>query len=55
MDAEVVTISRQLAVRTLQLEMEYIFSALEEEALDASADELLSNSKGVAGVLCAVG
>eukprot|EP00879_Flechtneria_rotunda_P008574 GHRR01008984.1.p1 GENE.GHRR01008984.1~~GHRR01008984.1.p1 ORF type:complete len:466 (+),score=187.81 GHRR01008984.1:140-1537(+) len=46
MDAEVIAISRLLAVRTLQLEMEYIYSSLEEEALDVSADELRNSAKG---------
>jgi hypothetical protein len=30
----------------LQLEMEYIFNSLEEEALEISADELRNNMKG---------
>ncbi|KAF6258973.1 hypothetical protein COO60DRAFT_1515473 [Scenedesmus sp. NREL 46B-D3] len=42
MDAEVIAISRLLALRTLQLEMEYIYVSLEEEAIDVSADELLN-------------
>lgn len=46
MDAEVIAISRLLAVRTLQLEMEYIYISLEDEAIDVSADELLNNPKG---------
>jgi hypothetical protein len=46
MDAEVVSISRLLAVGALQLEMEYVFASLEEEALEISADELLNTRKG---------
>jgi hypothetical protein len=38
MDNEVATVSRALAVRTLQLEMEYIYGALEEEARDVLGD-----------------
>jgi hypothetical protein len=34
LDAEVMALSRLLAVRTLQLEMEYIYRSLEDEALD---------------------
>lgn len=34
LDDEVSSLSRALAVRTLQLEMEYIYGSLEEEALD---------------------
>lgn len=34
MDDEISGISRSLAVRTLQLEMAYVFGVLEEEALD---------------------
>jgi hypothetical protein len=45
MDAEVIAISRLLAVRTLQLEMEYIYASLEEEAIDVSADELLNKGE----------
>lgn len=45
MDAEVIAISRLLAVRTLQLEMEYVYGSLEEEALDVSADELRSRGR----------
>ncbi len=30
--------SKELAVKTLQLEMEYIFGALEDEALDVAQD-----------------
>ncbi|GBF97790.1 hypothetical protein Rsub_10215 [Raphidocelis subcapitata] len=41
MDAEVITLSRLLAVRTLQLEMEWVYRSLEDEALDIAADELL--------------
>lgn len=33
-EQEVLALSRQLAVKTLQLEMEYAFAALEDEALD---------------------
>ena len=36
MDADVIALSRLLAVRTLQLEMEYIYRSLEDEALDLS-------------------
>jgi hypothetical protein len=46
MDAEVIAISRLLAVKTLQLEMEYIYQSLEDEALDTSADEMLRNARG---------
>jgi hypothetical protein len=35
-----------LLVPPTQLEMEYIFSGLEEEALDVSGDELRNNFKG---------
>jgi hypothetical protein len=45
MDADVIAISRLLAVRTLQLEMEYIYASLEEEAIDVSADELLNKGE----------
>lgn len=38
MDEDVSSLSRTLAVRTLQLEMEYIFSCLEDEALDVAQD-----------------
>ena len=38
MDEEVSGLSRALAVRTLQLEMEYIFGCLEDEALDIAQD-----------------
>jgi len=38
MDNEVAAVSRALAVRTLQLEMEYIYGALEEEARDVLGD-----------------
>lgn len=38
MDEDVSSLSRTLAVRTLQLEMEYIFSCLEDEALDIAQD-----------------
>ena len=34
MDNEVSALSRALAVRTLQLEMEFIYGCLEDEALD---------------------
>mmetsp|Transcript_3050 Transcript_3050/g.8024 ORF Transcript_3050/g.8024 Transcript_3050/m.8024 type:complete len:678 (-) Transcript_3050:373-2406(-) len=34
MDEEVLRLSRELALRTLQLEMEYAYRALEEEAMD---------------------
>uniref|UniRef100_A0A383VBJ9 Letm1 RBD domain-containing protein n=1 Tax=Tetradesmus obliquus TaxID=3088 RepID=A0A383VBJ9_TETOB len=47
MDAEVIAISRLLAVRTLQLEMEYIYASLEEEAIDVSADELLNKGPAI--------
>ncbi len=36
MDEEISGISRSLAVRTLQLEMVYVFGVLEEEALDVA-------------------
>ena len=35
---QVTTLSKELAVKTLQLEMEYIFGALEDEALDVAQD-----------------
>ena len=38
LDEDVSSLSRTLAVRTLQLEMEYVYSALEEEALDVAQD-----------------
>lgn len=38
MDEDVGGLSRTLAVRTLQLEMEYIFCGLEDEALDIAQD-----------------
>lgn len=38
MDEDVSSLSRTLAVRTLQLEMEYIFSCIEDEALDIAQD-----------------
>lgn len=38
MDEDVSSLSRTLAVRTLQLEMEYIFTCLEDEALDIAQD-----------------
>lgn len=38
MDNEVVALSRALAVRTLQLEMEFIYGCLEEESLDVIGD-----------------
>lgn len=41
MDAEVITLSRLLAVRTLQLEMEHVYRSLEDEALDIAPEELL--------------
>jgi hypothetical protein len=47
MDADVIAISRLLAVRTLQLEMEYIYASLEEEAIDVSADELLNKGEAL--------
>ncbi len=34
LDADVLALSRQLAVRTLQLEMEHVYRSLEDEALD---------------------
>jgi len=46
MDAEVITLSRLLAVRTLQLEMEYVYKSLEDEALDIAAEELLGKGEG---------
>lgn len=33
---QVLVLSRTLAVKTLQLEMEYIFAALEDEAVDVA-------------------
>lgn len=38
MDQDVVELSRLLAVRTLQLEMEHIYGVLEEEVLDLGSD-----------------
>ncbi|KAL3132082.1 hypothetical protein ABBQ32_008692 [Trebouxia sp. C0010 RCD-2024] len=38
MDEDVSSLSRTLAVRTLQLEMEYIYSCLEDETLDIAQD-----------------
>lgn len=37
-----------LSAAPVQLEMEYIFSGLEEEALDISGDELRNSFKGTA-------
>ena len=34
--SQVLILSRTLAVKTLQLELEYIFAALEDEALDVA-------------------
>ena len=34
LDADVLALSRLLAVRTLQLEMEHVYRSLEDEALD---------------------
>ncbi|GFH21465.1 uncharacterized protein HaLaN_18775, partial [Haematococcus lacustris] len=45
MDAEVLRLSRALAIRTLQIELEYTFSALEDEAVDilgSDVNDLLS-------------
>jgi hypothetical protein len=36
MDEEVVVLSRSLAVRSLQVEMEYIYRYLEEEAMEVT-------------------
>lgn len=53
MDAEVITLSRLLAVRTLQLEMEYVYRSLEDEALDIAAEQILGESKiFVADCIC---
>ena len=41
MDNEVAAVSRALAVRTLQLEAEFVFAALEAEALDILVSLLL--------------
>eukprot|EP00877_Chromochloris_zofingiensis_P001136 jgi/Chrzof1/11022/Cz05g20210.t1 len=41
LDADVITLSRLLAVRTLQLEMEYVYKSIEDEALDIAPDELV--------------
>ena len=38
LDEDVSSLSRTLAVRTLQLEMEYIYNCLEDEALDVAQD-----------------
>lgn len=43
LDARVMAVSRALAVRTLQLQLEYIFAALEEEALDITPESLWDN------------
>lgn len=40
MDEEVLRLSRLLAARTLQLEMEYIYRSLEEEALDIAGSDM---------------
>jgi hypothetical protein len=50
MDAEVITLSRLLAVRTLQLEMEHVYRSLEDEALDIAAEELLGKGEGAGGL-----
>ena len=39
MDDEVITLSRALAIRSLQLELEYIYKYLEDEALDVAIKE----------------
>lgn len=53
---QVTTLSKELAVKTLQLEMEYIFGALEDEALDVAQDTenagfLLSRSFSSHGIV----
>ncbi len=37
LDADVLALSRLLAIRTLQLEMEHVYRSLEDEALDRTA------------------
>ncbi len=49
MDAEVVTLSRLLAVRTLQLELAHVYKSLEEEALDVASGDLLKRGEGAGG------
>jgi hypothetical protein len=46
MDAEVIMLSRLLAVRTLQLELVYVYRSLEEEALDIAAEEIVKKGTG---------
>lgn len=45
MDSEVAAVSGALAVRTLQLELEYIYGALEEEAVDVLGDGVRGNRR----------
>jgi len=40
LDADVLGLSRQLAVRTLQLEMEFVYRILEDEALDVTGSDI---------------
>ncbi|GAB4813221.1 hypothetical protein N2152v2_000267 [Parachlorella kessleri] len=49
MDDSVAALSRELAVRTLQLEMAYIYGGLEEEALDIVGDSGASSSSSAPG------
>jgi uncharacterized membrane protein YgcG len=44
LDAEVEAVSRALAVRTLQIELEYVYATLEDEALDIASGDLLALS-----------
>lgn len=44
MDNEVAAVSRALAVKTLQLEAEFVFAALEAEALDTLVCAIIYNS-----------
>ena len=47
LDADVLALSRLLAVRTLQLEMEHIYRSLEDEALDMNAYDSGVGDEGV--------
>lgn len=49
MDNEVAALSRALAVRTLQLEMEYIYGCLESEATDILGDPAAATQQGGGG------
>lgn len=46
LDADVLALSRLLAVRTLQLEMEHVYRSLEDEALDMMGYESSVGDEG---------